>query len=259
MSIQTAEATLTSTATTVCLTSFQEYRDGYIDEVTGNIKAQGQGTWSALSGTTWGDFTNFVQNIREIRWTSPLIDLGVSRYFTLNIDLDCDGTCAFIIDVSTTGQFAGEEKTIVVKNGNINVPSFYGQFVYVTALVAGPELRRMTITSDTNYEIIKLQDVDSSTLPGSITARTITLPLPISSIVDIVIQPKAATSYAVNLYVSDTATSEVVIPVIKSKNRLQPQFAMYGIDNDPRDSVVDILITALPRMVMENNNLSVIQ
>jgi hypothetical protein len=259
MTIQTAEATLTLTATTVCLTSFQEYRDGYIDVNTGFIKAVGTGTWSQLSGTTWNDFTNFVLEPQEIRWTSPLIDLGDPRYFTLNIDLDCAGGCSFLVSVSSTGAFNGEHKEILIRNNDINVPSFYGQFVYVTAFVTGQELRRMTITNDTSYDFIRLQDVNSSTLPGSNTARTIVLPRSVSSIVDIVIQPKAATSYPVNLYVSDTATSTVVIPIVLSKNRLQPTFALYGIDNDPRDAVVDILVTALPRMVMENNNLFVIQ
>jgi hypothetical protein len=58
--------------------------------------------------------------------------------------------------------------------------------------------------------------------------------------------------------VSDTATSEILIPVIKSKNTTTPTFALYGIDNDPRDGVVDITVTALPRQAMFRGNLVVL-
>jgi len=95
-------------------------------------------------------------------------------------------------------------------------------------------------------------------LAGTNTARQITLPETLSAITDIYIQPKAAASYTPNLYVSATATSEVVIPVVKSKTST-PTFALYGIDNEPRDAVVDIMVTGIPRMVMEGNNLFVIQ
>lgn len=85
------------------------------------------------------------------------------------------------------------------------------------------------------------------------------MPRSVSTIYDMNIECKAATSYAVNLYVSDTATSEVLIPVVKSKSATAPAIALYGIDNDPRDGVVDITITALPRMVMTGGNVIVIE
>ena len=67
-----------------------------------------------------------------------------------------------------------------------------------------------------------------------------------------------ANNYAVNLYVSDTPTSKILIPVINSKSSSNPSFALYGIDNDPRDGIVDIKITALPRQAMFNGNLVVL-
>jgi hypothetical protein len=59
--------------------------------------------------------------------------------------------------------------------------------------------------------------------------------------------------------VSDTANSEILIPVVKSKSSSAPSFALYGIDNDPRDGVVDITITALPRQAMFGGNLVVLE
>jgi hypothetical protein len=61
----------------------------------------------------------------------------------------------------------------------------------------------------------------------------------------------------VNLYVSDTATSQVLIPVVKSKGAT-PTFALYGIDNDARDGVVDISIKALPRQALIGGSLYVL-
>lgn len=259
MALVTAEAQLAAESFILINTSFVAYQDGYIDLPTGFIKALGTGSWNQVSGSTWNDFSNYTLESRPIKWTSPLINLGLITTFTLNIDLDCDGDCEFLIQVSSTGDFNGEERDYIVRNGNSNVSSFFGQFVYVTATVSGPQLRRMTITYDTASREIVLENVDSSTLSGSVSDRQIAMPETVSSIKDIVIQPKAATTYAVNLYVSDTPNSTAVFPVIISKSATAPRFVLYGIDNDPRDAVVDILITVMPRMVMENNNLFVIQ
>ena len=114
----------------------------------------------------------------------------------------------------------------------------------------------MRVTANTTVVEILIPNVDSSTLSGTNTNRVISLPAPVSLIKDIHIQVKAATSYPVNLYVSDTATSEILIPVVKSKTT--PSFALYGIDNDPRDGVVDITVKALPRQVMYGGNLVVL-
>jgi hypothetical protein len=47
--------------------------------------------------------------------------------------------------------------------------------------------------------------------------------------------------------------------VVKNKSATSPTFALYGIDNDPRDGIVDIKITALPRMVMYGGRLTVVE
>jgi len=49
-----------------------------------------------------------------------------------------------------------------------------------------------------------------------------------------------------------------LIPVIESKSNTTPTFALYGIDNDPRDGIVDIQITAMRQMVMFEGNIVVL-
>ena len=155
--------------------------------------------------------------------------------------------------------FGGEELEYCIKDGDDNISAFYGRYVYVSAIVDGKELKRFSIETRTNKSTIKLVNVDTSTLSGSSSNRIIDLPREVSQIYDINIECSAATSYAVNLYVSDTATSEVLIPVVKSKSSTSPSIALYGIDNDPRDGIVDLTITALPRMLMNGGNLFVIE
>ena len=258
MPTQNAQAALTLSFVQVTKTGFINYQQGYIDSVTGTVKAQGSSSWSTLAGASWSDFTNYQTSFDQIIWTAPLIDLGAVDYFTLNIESEFTGTIAYIIHVSETGEFRGEETETFVQDGDTNVSGFYGRFIYVTARVTGTTLNRFTVNADIATREYIISDVDTSTLSGTSSNRTIAMPTAVSVIKDIHIQPKAATSYAVNLYVSDTATSEVLIPVIKSKNRSAPTFALYGIDNDPRNGIVDIKITALPRQVMFGGNLVVL-
>ena len=257
MTTQIASANLISEFTLVPVTGFIKYQQGDLG-TDGIVRAQTSGnTWADIN--SWDNFKSYQPNYREIRWTAPLIDLGSIIYFTLNIETEFDGECYFMIYISDTGLFAGEETEYIIKDGNYNVESFYGRYAYVTAVVSGRELRKFKITTNTDKVTYDINNVNTSTLAGSISERTIALPRTVSKITDIFISPKAPTAYAVNLYVSDTATSQVLIPVVKSKDPTSPTFVLYGIDNDPRDGVVDIKITALPRMVMYAGRLTVVE
>jgi hypothetical protein len=258
MPTQDAEALLTANIELVTQTGYYPYTQGILDPISGTIKATGTGTWRSLSGTTWNTTVNYIQNLNSIIWTAPTLDLGSIDWFCLDITAEFDGVCEYLIHVSSTGEFQGEESETLVQEGATNVSAFYGRYVSVTARVSGAELRRLTVESSTDKTLIRLPDVDTTTLGGTTSTRTITLSQPISRVYDINIEPKAATSYAVDLYVSSTATSEVLIPVVKSKSST-PSFVLYGIDNIARDGIVDITITALPRMIMAAGNLIVVR
>lgn len=258
MATVTGTAALTAQFECIPLTGFVPLADGFLDPVSGTIKAQGQSTWAALSGSTWGTFTNYIQTFQDIRWTAPVVDLGSVQYFTLNISAEFLGSLKYLIYVSETGLFQGEEQEYCIEDGNYNVPGFYGRYIYVTAIVKGTELISMTIEANSNTVEYVLPNIDSSTLSGTNTNRIVPLPTEVSLIKDMHIQVKAATSYPVNLYVSDTPNSQVLIPVVKSKAGSSPSFALYGIDNDPRDGIVDITVKALPRQAMFGGNLVVL-
>jgi hypothetical protein len=47
----------------------------------------------------------------------------------------------------------------------------------------------------------------------------------------------------------------VTVPVVVSKAAGAPTFALYGLDNKPRDAIVDVLIEFLPQMFRVGNSL----
>jgi len=253
----TATGSWTSTFTILPQTGFVFYQDGTLDSNTGYIIAPSTAYWSQLANTTWATWRNFRGTLSTIKWTAPLIDLGSAQYFALSVNCEFSGTIKYLIHTSTTGDFSTDVEEYLITTGNFNIPSFYGQYVYVTAIVEGSELRSMTVNTNTTSRQLQLVNIDSSTLSGTITARQIPLPGVYSSIKEIHIQPKAATAYAVNLYVSNTATSVVTIPVVVSKSST-PTFALYGIDNEPRNALVDITLEVMPRMALIGGNILVI-
>jgi hypothetical protein len=256
MATQEASAALASTATVDCLVGFIFLQEGNINGSTGTVEALPKAlTWQSL--TTWAEFTAYNSGTELIRWTAPVIDLGRSQTFNLEITCLSTGTNTFRVFTSDTGLFEGEETETQIDQGDFDIPAFTGRYVYVTVITDADQLSRFTVQTSTETVSIKLSDIDTATLGGTNTARELEIPQPISAITDIFIQPRAATSYAVNLYVSDTANSEVVIPVVKSKSST-PTFALYGIDNDPRDAIIDVEIQALPRMAATGGGILVI-
>lgn len=258
MALQTATAALTSTFSLRGHAMFLEINQGKLDFDTGSIQPVGRSTWSSL--TTWADFTSYQTEFDPIIWTTERIDIGAVDYFTVSINCDADGDVEYRIYTSETGIFGGEETVTEVNNGDLNVPAFYGQYLYVQALVPGGVLRRLTTTTQrgSNYKIVRLQNVNTSTLTGTASGRVLNIPITLSSIVDIFVQPKSVTAYDFNVYVADTATSTVVTPVVLDKSVTTPTIALYGLDNYARDAVVDITITGLPQQAMEGNNIFVI-
>jgi hypothetical protein len=258
MTTQIAEAILTASFETQTITGFLNIQQGLVDELTGSIKAPSDNRWGALSGTTWAAYNTYTLNPEPIIWTSDLQDLGSVQNFTVAITATGTGSVDYyIIYASETGAFAGEETIVKIVDGD-DVQSFYGQYFFTQVKWTGGELASMDITASGNTITQNYRGIDTSTLAGTASERTLSFDFPISGIVELKINPRAATSYPVNLYVSDTATSQVLIPVIKSLDYTTPSFALYGIDNDPRDGTVDITITAMPRQVMSGNNLYVI-
>jgi hypothetical protein len=266
-----ATADLSAEFSMVPLTAFQIINQGILDTVSGTIKADGVSRWNNYS--SWSNFSDYRGTLAEIIWTAPLIDVGELKYFTISTDAEFDGTMSYEIYTSTTGVFQGEETKTTVIEGDFDISAFYGRYVYVTARVSGNELRNLNITTSSLTSTQILRDVDTSTLSGTVSARVIPLARPVSRVMNIVISPKTTTAYAIDLYVSNTATSEVLIPMVISKADSEPyfvteyivsdyyvggstpSFVLYGLDNQARNGIVDINLEVLPRQIMTGGNI----
>ena len=235
-------------------------QSGYFDSNNGLIRPLSSDTWTAHAGLTWDDWKSWDTPISTIVWYSSVVDLEQPQSFTLNIDTVTTGQASYQVFTSNTGQFAGEETETVIAAGAATVASFTGQYILVvvtcTYISTTLTLNNITVTpvAGTVTEI-RYKDLDTSTLAGSITARTVPMSQSVSQIIDVLITPREVTSYALDLYVSSTSTSTYVVPKVISKNITGPVIALVGLDNKPRDATVDIVIKALPSQSMVGNNL----
>lgn len=234
---------------------------GTLNLETGAIDPNNTGLWSDLSGTTWADWSSWVNEpANPLVWLTNMLDLQEELDFCLQISTVANGTVSYDVYVSSTGAFAGEETTTNIASGATGVASFTGRYVIIAVNVARTNgvntLYGVDVRANNNSINIRLNNVDTSTLTGTSSERTLALPRTVSKIVNMEITPhELATAYTLDLYVSSTQTSKQVVPKIVSKSISTPKIALVGLDNQPRDATVDILITALPEQYMDGNDL----
>lgn len=237
--------------------------NGYYDSKTRTIYPVSTSTWSGLSGSTWATWNKWAYEVsNQIIWVTDVIDLGLNPQ-TVNLKITCEaeGTVSYKVYTSPTGVFAGEETLTTIAHGATNVPAFKANFMRVVVYCDAandidPSISEITIETNTPKatEII-INDLDTSTCAGTNTARIVPLPVSVGTIIDMKVTPHEVTAYPLDVYVSNTATSTYVIPKIISKAAANPTIALVGVDNHPRDAVVDIIIKALPTTFMRGNSL----
>lgn len=217
------------------------------------------GTWSSCP-TTW-DLWNtwFLAPANPLIFrTMPTRVMG-NLDFNLKIETIANGTVSYEVYTSTTGAFAGEETTVAVASGASNVSGFQGQYysvaVVVNQTIGTPTITAVQMTASDKTISQTLNNLTTSTLGGSITARQLPITRNFSLITTIDVQPKEVTAYALDLYVSNYATSKTVIGRVVSKNRTTPTIALMGIDGSNKDGTVDVAVTGLPEQYMSGNNL----
>jgi hypothetical protein len=261
MAIKTGAAALTSKFVVTAIIGIP-ITTGYLDTTTNEIVPIDTGTWFDISGLTWEDFTSWNNNPGDVMWwVSNPIQFNVVQDFNLKILIEANGIVDYYVYTSTTGAFNGEEVQTVVLNGDQNVSGFNGKVVIVAVKVTKTtginKISGITITAS-NKPISEVQsNVSTSTLAGSITARQLTTARSYSIISDIDVAVQETTAYALDLYVSNYATSKTLIPRVVSKSRTAPTIALMGIDGSNKDGIVDITISGLPEQYMSGNNLFV--
>jgi len=236
---------------------------GYYDEQNRTICPLSTSTWDGLSGTTWDTWKEWAYSREDqIIWVTNAIQLGYSpQTVDLRITTVSSGEVSYKVYTSALGVFGGEEVEYTIEHDQQSVPSFSARWILVVVYANEVDgetvnIREITITTETprtkEYSIL---DLDSSTCAGTVNSRQIPLPGAIGNIIDIKITPREVPAYPLDVYVGNTATSTYVVPKIISKNSTSPTFALVGMDNHPRDGVVDITLKAAKNSRMSGNNL----
>ena len=232
---------------------------GYLNIQTNTVEPNNTDTWADL--TTWDEWQTWISApVDTLVWLTDIIDVGpTNTQYNLEITTTAEGTVEYVVYTSDTGAFAGEETATTISAGATNVPGFSGQFCIVAVQVSEalniPNIQSVDLRTSNFTLDIQLDSVDTSTLAGTQSARQLELGRAISQVKNIQITPQeTASDYAVNMYVSDTATSNALVPRVVDRGTT-PTISLRGIDNDPRDGIVDIRLTAFPEQYMSGNNL----
>jgi hypothetical protein len=233
--------------------------NGIFDSALGYVIPPDSGGWD--DAASWDNFRQWAQQpANPLIWALDPLDLGEIKTFNLKLITSAQGLVEYKIYVSNTGQFEGEETVTTIAQGAANVPAFTGQFVWIEVFVY--RTGATNVLYGIEYEIsekpnkFSINNVNTSSLAGTSAARTLTLPKPVSAITNIQITPRQVSDYNLDVYVTDYPVCNTVLPRVITKTEPY-QIALIGLDNKPRDAVVDLLVEYLPEGYMQGNNLLV--
>ena len=235
------------------------------DQVQQVITTTNQSTWADLSSTSWADYTNWINDpVTPMTFVSQVTDLGSAIYFNLNWTITCVGIPTFTVYTSNTGAFAGEETSTTVNVNDTNVEAFYGRYVAIFVSVVYvpsegiPQISTFDFTSSSNRLETIQYDVNSTTLSGDASARTIVMPRIVSKVLSIQLTPHAG-SYVEDSYVADSYIDDRVpgFPGIVTKTRTGPQVTFVSPAGTKVDAVFDVTMNVLPEQYMNERNMAV--
>ena len=233
---------------------------GTLDEELSQVLPNNTGTWADV--TTWAAWTTWTtEPVSTMTYVGPITDLVTVRGYCLKIITDAVGIVSYDVYTSNTGAFAGEETVTSIASGATGVASFTSRYfavaVKVTQTTGLNVLNSFEVTTTDQTVSMDLNGIDTSTLSGTTSARTLVLPRSVSQIIDMQVTPRTVTAYNLDVYVTDYISCTTVIPRVVNKSIATPQISLIGLDNVPRDAVVDVFIRALPEQYMSGNNLLV--
>lgn len=218
------------------------------------VEPEQGGAWSDYD--TWATAQNWNPGAGPIEWVSEPLFLPPGAC-AIEITAEAAGEVSYEVWVSPSGEFDDDETIVYIEPGDQNIAAFQGQIAYIVAKVTNStglaQLFDLQVRATNQSRFISINGIDTSTLAGSVTARTLDLGRPISGVTNIQITPKSTANYTMAVFSTDFPTSNVVIPVVVDKT--VPSIRLVGLDNVPRDAVVDIVAEALPEQYMSGNNL----
>jgi len=236
-------------------------QSGIYNASNNTIYPESNSTWSGLSAKTWDTWNEWSYSTQNtIVWYAPIVDFGsLVKTVTLDIEVESNAIITYKVYSSVLGDFTDYVET-VIDQGASGVSAFTGRKILVvitaTQIIEMPKISSIKVTAnELGAVVLNFSQVDSSALAGTNTNRTLALGTTVGRITDVKIMPNEVTAYNLDVYVTNTPTSTYVIPKVISRGVDTINFALVGVDNQPRDAVVDITIQALPEQYMVGNYL----
>ncbi len=223
------------------------------------------GSWLALDSDAWSDLTDWAS------WTNWN---GNPDNLVLQIDDEFDvvavrapiletahkGTLTVSLKVSNTGAFAGEETTYSITSTAVAIAA--GKYYRWTLTVAPttnvtPEIVYAQARYTEVYDEQELSGVDTSTLSGTITGRTITHNL--GTLNTVVITAKEATPWVDRAYaLPDTYVDPTNIAPIVGIISKDPLTIILRDDfGVPVNGIVDIRLTGAPKVYLSDSGVTI--
>jgi hypothetical protein len=234
--------------------------NGILDLAVGQVFPPDLGTWTTTA--TWADFNQWIMLPDVLDYALDPVNLGSVKTFCLNIKTDAVGLVSYIVYTSNTGAFGGEETITFIDQGDVGITAFTAQYVWIEVTVT--QTAGVNVLNSVNFSIVEkvnkfsINNVDTADInDGSTEGYVLPIDRQVGTITNVQITPQAVTPFQLDVYVTDDATSTLVIPHVTSKTNDSISFALYGLDNKPRDAIVDVLIEYLPEMYMDGNDLLV--
>jgi hypothetical protein len=232
--------------------------NGILDLTVGQVFPPDLGTWT--TAPTWADFNQWISQPDTLTYALDPIDLVSIKNFSLKIQTDAVGLVSYRIFTSDTGAFAGEETITTINQGDIGVAALSGQYVWIEVTVT--QTAGVNVLNSINYSIVEkvnkfsVNNVNTADInDGSTQGYVLPIDRQVGTITNVQITPREVTPYIVDLYVARDPMSTTVVPFVTNKGSNSVSFALVGLDNQPRDAIVDVLIEYLPEMYMEGNDL----
>jgi hypothetical protein len=237
--------------------------NGIFLETESRVVAPNTGTWSDLSGSTWANWTSYTQIAPTyLYYLLDAQDLGTVQDFCLTISTQANGIVDYYVYTSDTGAFNGEEVEHEILSESEGVNAFTARYFQVGLRVE--KISDAQTINTVQVQVIRsrnrfsIDNVDTNDLvDGSTLGYSIPLPKPVSKITNIQITVHEVTPYILDVYVAKEPMSQQLLAKVTSKSAANPSFALVGIDGQPREGVVDILVEYLPEMYMDGNTLRV--
>lgn len=241
---------------------------GSLDFNTNTIVPNDNGTWALFTTNAqdWDSLTNWITApVSPMITLSDELDLGISTTFTLQIVSEIVGIVSYTVYTTNDNAWANLTTTAtVIASDAVNIPAFTGRYVRVSASITSPSLLAqvvsMQLSAGTKRFDILLNDIDSSSLTGTSTARMINLGRNVSHVINLQITPHKATGN--NYKTSTTGYTEATISklstaIIVDKLAGHANIAFIDAEGGYTNSVFDAVAYVLPEQYMSGNNLAV--